>query len=161
MIVTTAASDLTDGIGFLPGTEEEKMLPWLGAFTDNLEVLLTDPEDDMCAKELTISHTASRYMQFKSINFMRGRSFQNTFVVVDEAQNLTPHQIKTLVTRVGEGSKIVLLGDLDQIDNKFLTVYSSGLTHVIENMMGSDYMGHVELKGSPRSVLAEDAAIRL
>lgn len=161
MIITTAASDLTESIGFLPGTEEEKMLPWLGAFTDNLEVLLTDPDDNNEKREMTIATTASRYMQFKSINFMRGRSFQQTFIIVDEAQNLTPHQIKTLITRVGEGSKIILLGDLHQIDNPFLTRHSSGLTHVIENMRDSELVAHIELKGSPRSELAEDAANRL
>lgn len=162
ILITKSMSKLEEDIGFLPGTEADKMWPVLECFMDNLEVILFEGDTEAHpSKEMTINHILERYIQPKAINFMRGRSFQNTFIIVDEVQNLTPHQVKTLVTRVGQSSKIVLLGDLNQIDNPFLTEYSSGLAYVINRMRDSEYVGHVELKGSPRSDLAEDASTRL
>lgn len=156
IIVARSSDGLGDDIGALPGTEEEKVKPWLGAIQDNLEVLLSDADPGMGSLEY-----AERYIQYKSINFMRGRSFQNTLIILDEGQNLTPSQMKTLVTRVGQGSKMVVLGDLTQIDNPYLSPYSSGLTHVVENFKDSRIAAHVKLVGSPRSPIAEEGAERL
>lgn len=152
IITARAAQNLDEDIGFLPGTEEEKVTPWLGAIQDNLEYLFKGEE-----YQGSSAAYAEKYIQYKSINFMRGRSIQDSLFILDEAQNLTPHQIKTLVTRVGEGSKIVVLGDLSQIDNPYLSKYSSGLTHLIERMKPSHTTAHVNLKGSPRSALSEEA----
>lgn len=153
VIAARAAKNLDEEIGFLPGTESEKVGPWLGAIQDNIEVLFADAENVAdCVRMVE-----ERYVQYKSINFMRGRSIQNSWFLLDEAQNLTPHQIKTLVTRMGEGSKIVVLGDLAQIDNHLLSQYSSGLTHLIERMAESKLAAHIHLEGSPRSELAEQA----
>lgn len=158
IIAARAASGLDEDIGFLPGTEEEKVSPWLGAIRDNLEVIYADA--DPAALESSIELT-ERHIQYRSINFMRGRSIQDSYFILDEGQNLTPHQIKTLVTRIGKGSKMVVLGDLSQIDNPFLSQYSSGLTYLIENMKDSPLCAHINLKGSPRSPLSEDAGNRL
>lgn len=158
IIASRAANDLDKDIGFLPGTESEKVEPWLGAIQDNIEVLYADADPE--ALESAIEMT-ERHIQYRSINFMRGRSFQDSYMILDEAQNLTPHQIKTLVTRIGKGSKIVVLGDLSQIDNPFLSEYSSGLTYLIEKMKDSKLCAHIHLQGSPRSALSEDAGNRL
>lgn len=154
VIASRAAKNLDEDIGFLPGTEAEKVSPWLGAIQDNIEVLF-EGSDNL---ESCVQMVEERYLQYKSINFMRGRSIQNSWFLLDEAQNLTPHQIKTLVTRMGQGSKIVVLGDLAQIDNHLLSQYSSGLTYLIERMAESRTTAHVHLEGSPRSELAEEAA---
>lgn len=154
IIAARAAKNLDEDIGFLPGTEAEKVGPWLGAIQDNIEVLF----EGAANKENCVQMVEERYVQYKSINFMRGRSLQETWFLLDEAQNLTPHQIKTLVTRAGKGSKMVVLGDLAQIDNHLLSQYSSGLTYLIERMAESKLTAHVHLEGSPRSELAEEAA---
>ena len=116
IIVSRAAKDLDEPIGFLPGTEHEKVVPWLGAITDNLEVLMEDATD----LESAVAQL-ERYIDYRSLNYMRGRSIQNAIVIIDEAQNLTSHQVKTLTTRVGSNSKMIMLGDLSQIDNPYVS----------------------------------------
>lgn len=156
IVVSRSTNDLENDIGFLPGDESEKMGPWLGAFEDNLEAIFKEDADP--ASSLDYVRTKIHY---KTLNFMRGRSFQDTLFILDEAQNLTNHQIKSIVTRIGDGSKIIVLGNIDQIDNAYISKYSSGLTHLIEGMKGSDTFAFVNLKGSPRSRLAEEAGKRL
>jgi PhoH-like ATPase len=126
--------EIAESIGFLPGTEEEKMMPWLAAVTDTLEVLHKQDEN-MSGSLSYIMEKAN--IQFKSVNFMRGRSIQNTFVLLDECQNLTASQIKTIITRCGEGTKIVCSGNLAQIDSNYLSPVTSGLTYIVERFKTS------------------------
>jgi len=154
IIVTRNTPELAESIGFLPGSEEEKMLPWLGAITDTLEVL--HKNDENC--EGSISYIQERAnLQFKSINFMRGRSIQNTFVLLDECQNLTSAQLKTIITRCGEGTKIVCSGNLAQIDSNYLSPLTSGLTYIVESFKNFSGSAHVFLNGVERSKLASFA----
>ncbi|TRX54026.1 PhoH family protein [Thalassomonas sp. M1454] len=151
VIVTRSTPELAESIGFLPGTEEEKMAPWLAAITDSLEVLHKQDES-MSGSMNYIIEKAN--IQFKSVNFMRGRSIQNAIVLLDEAQNLTAAQLKTIITRCGEGTKIVCSGNLAQIDSNYLTALTSGLTFIVERF--KDYPGSatVNLNGVVRSSLA-------
>jgi PhoH-like ATPase len=151
IIVTRSIQGLDEDIGFLPGTEAEKMEPWLGAITDNLEALHWDDEDCVGSIEYVLDRVP---LQFKSLNYIRGRSFQHSLILIDESQNLTPHQIKTIVTRAGTGSKVVCLGNLAQIDTPYLTPVSSGLTYLTERFRLFPYGGTVQLQGVPRSALA-------
>lgn len=154
IIVTRSVQGLDEDIGFLPGTEAEKMEPWLGAITDNLEALHKDDEDGTGSVDYILQKVP---IQFKSLNFMRGRSFQDSFVLVDECQNLTPHQIKTIITRAGQGTKVVCLGNLSQIDTPYLSATSSGLTYLAERFKGFNRGMGITLQGVPRSALAEYA----
>ncbi len=161
IIITRATVPVGDDIGFLPGTEEEKMLPWMGALEDNLEVLHlgsgnTDTTQDW-TKNPTMELIRSR-IKVKSMNFMRGRTFLNKFLIIDEAQNLTPKQMKTLVTRAGPGTKIVCLGNIAQIDTPYLTEGSSGLTYVVDRFKGWPHSGHITLQRGERSRLADYAS---
>ena len=132
IIVTRVTVPVGEDIGFLPGTEEEKMSPWMGAFDDNLEVLnKSDSDGGEWGRAATQDLIRSR-IKIKSLNFMRGRTFVNKFLIIDEAQNLTPKQVKTLVTRAGPGTKILCLGNIAQIDTPYLTDGSSGLTYVVD-----------------------------
>jgi len=154
ILVTRSVQGLDEDIGFLPGTEAEKMCPWLGAITDNLEALHCDDED----REGSIDYILQKVpLQFKSLNFIRGRSFQHTFLLIDECQNLTPHQMKTIITRAGAGTKVVCLGNLGQIDTPYLSAPSSGLTYLAERFKDFAAGAHITLRGVPRSVLAEYA----
>jgi len=158
IIVTRATVPVGEDIGFLPGTEEEKMQPWMGAFDDNLEVLQkSDDSAGDWGRAATQELIRSR-IKVKSMNFMRGRTFVNKFVIIDEAQNLTPKQMKTLVTRAGPGTKIVCLGNIAQIDTPYLTEGSSGLTYVVDRFKGWSHSGHVTLARGERSRLADHAA---
>lgn len=158
IIVTRATVPVGEDIGFLPGTEEEKMQPWMGAFDDNLEVLQkSDDSAGEWGRAATQELIRSR-IKVKSMNFMRGRTFVNKFVIIDEAQNLTPKQMKTLVTRAGPGTKIVCLGNIAQIDTPYLTEGSSGLTFVVDRFKGWSHSGHVTLARGERSRLADHAA---
>lgn len=158
IIVTRSTQGLDEDIGFLPGTEEEKMEPWLGAITDNLEALHYDDED----AEGSIDYILKKVpLHFKSLNYIRGRSFQHSLILIDESQNLTPHQIKTIVTRAGNGSKVICLGNLSQIDTPYLSATSSGLTNLIERFKGFRHGGSIRLQGVPRSLLAEYAETNL
>jgi PhoH-like ATPase len=158
IIVTRVTVPVGEDIGFLPGTEEEKMSPWMGAFDDNLEVLnKSDSDAGEWGRAATQDLIRSR-IKIKSLNFMRGRTFVNKFLIVDEAQNLTPKQIKTLVTRAGPGTKIVCLGNIAQIDTPYLTEGSSGLTYVVDRFKGWTHSGHVTLARGERSRLADHAS---
>ncbi|OWT56215.1 PhoH family protein [Candidimonas nitroreducens] len=166
IIITRATVPVGDDIGFLPGTEEEKMLPWMGALEDNLEVLhLGANGSDLAgaapgpdwSKNSTMELIRSR-IKVKSMNFMRGRTFLNKFLIIDEAQNLTPKQMKTLVTRAGPGTKIVCLGNIAQIDTPYLTEGSSGLTYAVDRFKGWPHAGHITLQRGERSRLADYAS---
>jgi PhoH-like ATPase len=158
IIVTRATVPVGEDIGFLPGTEEEKMQPWMGAFDDNLEVLQkTDDAAGEWGRAATQELIRSR-LKVKSMNFMRGRTFVDKYLIIDEAQNLTPKQMKTLVTRAGPGTKIICLGNIAQIDTPYLTEGSSGLTYVVDRFKGWAHSGHVTLARGERSRLADYAS---
>ncbi|MGK5038208.1 PhoH family protein [Janthinobacterium sp. LB3P118] len=158
IIVTRVTVPVGEDIGFLPGTEEEKMSPWMGAFDDNLEVLnKSDSDGGEWGRAATQDLIRSR-IKIKSLNFMRGRTFVNKFLIIDEAQNLTPKQVKTLVTRAGPGTKILCLGNIAQIDTPYLTEGSSGLTYVVDRFKGWTHSGHVTLARGERSRLADHAS---
>jgi len=158
IIVTRVTVPVGEDIGFLPGTEEEKMSPWMGAFDDNLEVLnKSDGDAGEWGRAATQDLIRSR-IKIKSLNFMRGRTFVNKFLIIDEAQNLTPKQIKTLITRAGPGTKILCLGNIAQIDTPYLTEGSSGLTYVVDRFKGWAHSGHVTLARGERSRLADHAS---
>ncbi|SMC22140.1 PhoH-like ATPase [Andreprevotia lacus DSM 23236] len=158
IIMTRVTVPVGEDIGFLPGTEEEKMQPWMGALEDNLDVLnQTDAEAGDWGRAATRDLIRSR-IKVKSLNFMRGRTFLNKFLIIDEAQNLTPKQMKTLITRAGPGTKVVCLGNISQIDTPYLTEGSSGLTFVVDRFKGWAHGGHVTLQRGERSRLADHAA---
>jgi PhoH-like ATPase len=158
IIMTRVTVPVGEDIGFLPGTEEEKMTPWMGALEDNLDVLnKTDDEAGEWGRAATRDLIRSR-IKVKSLNFMRGRTFINKFLIIDEAQNLTPKQMKTLITRAGPGTKVVCLGNIAQIDTPYLTEGSSGLTYVVDRFKGWAHSGHVTLTRGERSRLADHAA---
>ena len=165
IIFTRVTVPVGEDIGFLPGTEEEKMTPWMGALEDNLEVLIK-PLDSSGTNGTSTSSDWGRAatndlirsrIKVKSLNFMRGRTFLNKFLIIDEAQNLTPKQMKTLITRAGPGTKVVCLGNIAQIDTPYLTEGSSGLTYVVDRFKGWDHSGHVTLQRGERSRLADHA----
>lgn len=159
IIMTRVTVPVGEDIGFLPGTEEEKMLPWMGALEDNLDVLnMGDGEGtNEWGRAATMDLIRSR-IKVKSLNFMRGRTFLNKYLIIDEAQNLTPKQMKTLVTRAGPGTKVICLGNIAQIDTPYLTEGSSGLTYVVDRFKGWPHAGHVTLQRGERSRLADYAA---
>jgi len=158
IIMTRVTVPLGEDIGFLPGTEEEKMQPWMGALEDNLDVLnASDESGGEWGRAATRDLVRSR-IKIKSLNFMRGRTFVNKWLIIDEAQNLTPKQMKTLVTRAGPGTKVVCLGNIAQIDTPYLTEGSSGLTYVVDRMKDWGHAGHVTLARGERSRLADHAA---
>ncbi len=151
LIVARSTPPMAEDIGFLPGTEEEKMAPWLAAFDDNLEVLHGNDESPFSSIEY-VKDKAN--IQFKSLNFMRGRSFNNAYIVIDEAQGLTQFQLKSIITRVGGNSKIVVLGNLAQIDNKYISPLTSGLTYLVEKSKHFPHAGIMHVNGIERSRLA-------
>jgi PhoH-like ATPase len=158
IIMTRVTVPVGEDIGFLPGTEEEKMTPWMGALEDNLDVL-NKTDDDAGEWGRAATHDLIRSkIKIKSLNFMRGRTFINKYLILDEAQNLTPKQMKTLITRAGPGTKVVCLGNIAQIDTPYLTEGSSGLTYVVDRMKGWSHSGHVTLQRGERSRLADHAA---
>ncbi len=157
IIMTRVTIPLGEDIGFLPGTEEEKMEPWMGALMDNLEVLTKSAEGGNWGRAATNDLLRNR-IKIRSLDFMRGRTFLNRFVILDEAQNLTPKQMKALVTRAGPGTKIVCLGNIAQIDTPYLTETTSGLTYVVNRFRGWAHAGHVTLVRGERSRLADFAS---
>ncbi|MCC2635971.1 MAG: hypothetical protein K0S48_3857 [Ramlibacter sp.] len=158
IIMTRATVSVGEDIGFLPGTEEEKMGPWMGALDDNLEVLgKTEGAAGEWGRAATNELIRSR-IKIKSMNFMRGRTFLNKYVILDEAQNLTPKQMKTLITRAGPGTKIICMGNLAQIDTPYLTEGSSGLTFAVDKFKGWPHSGHITLARGERSRLADFAS---
>jgi PhoH-like ATPase len=158
ILVTRVTVPVGEDIGFLPGTEEEKMGPWMGALDDNLEVLArSDSSAGDWGRAATNDLVRSK-IKIKSLNFMRGRTFLNKYVIIDEAQNLTPKQMKTLITRAGPGTKIICLGNLAQIDTPYLTEGSSGLTFAVDRFKGWPHSGHLTLARGERSRLADFAS---
>ncbi len=157
IIMTRATVPVGEDIGYLPGTEEEKMQPWMGALEDNLEVLNQgDPAAGEWGRSATQDLIRSR-IRVKAMSFMRGRTFINKFLIIDEAQNLTPKQMKTLITRAGPGTKVVCLGNIAQIDTPYLTEGSSGLSFVVERFRNWAHAGHITLQRGERSRLADFA----
>ncbi|WP_374510237.1 PhoH family protein [Niveibacterium sp.] len=159
IIMTRVTVPVGEDIGFLPGTEEEKMAPWMGALEDNLDVLNGNAEEGghyggEWGRAATRDLIRTR-IKIKSLNFMRGRTFINKFLIIDEAQNLTPKQMKTLITRAGPGTKVVCLGNIAQIDTPYLTEGSSGLTYVVDRFKGWAHSGHITLQRGERSRLAD------
>ena len=158
IIMTRVTVPVGEDIGFLPGTEEEKMNPWMGALDDNLDVLnKSDDEAGEWGRAATRDLVRSR-IKVKSLNFMRGRTFLNKYLIIDEAQNLTPKQMKTLITRAGPGTKVVVMGNIAQIDTPYLTEGSSGLTYVVDRFKGWPHSAHITLQRGERSRLADHAA---
>ena len=157
IIVTRATVSIGDEIGFLPGTEEEKMTPWMGALTDNIEVLTHSEEGGEWGRAATNDLLASR-IKVRSMSFMRGRTFLNRFVIIDEAQNITPKQMKALVTRAGPGTKMICLGNVGQIDTPYLTETTSGLTFAVDRFKDWSHSAHITLHRGERSRLADFAS---
>jgi len=160
IIMTRETVAVGEDIGFLPGTEEEKMAPWMGALIDNLELLShQDSETTETPWEKDTTHNIiMEKVKIRSLNFMRGRTFLNRYLIIDEAQNLTPKQIKTLITRAGPGTKIICIGNLAQIDTPYLTATSSGLTYVVDKFKSWPHGAHITLKRGERSRLADYAS---
>jgi len=157
IIVTRATVSIGDEIGFLPGTEEEKMTPWMGALTDNIEVLTHSDEGGEWGRAATNDLLANR-IKIRSMSFMRGRTFLNRFVIIDEAQNITPKQMKALVTRAGPGTKMICLGNVGQIDTPYLTETTSGLTFAVDRFKSWSHSAHITLQRGERSRLADFAS---
>jgi len=157
IIMTRVTIPLGEDIGFLPGTEEEKMEPWMGALMDNLEVLTQSQEGGNWGRAATNDLLRNR-IKIRSLNFMRGRTFLNRYIILDEAQNLTPKQMKALVTRAGPGTKIACLGNVAQIDTPYLTETTSGITYAVNRFRGWDHSGHITLVRGERSRLADFAS---
>jgi PhoH-like ATPase len=154
IIVTRSTPEIAESIGFLPGTEEEKMAPWLAAITDSLEALHKNDENIKGSMSYIMEKAN---IQFKSVNFMRGRSLQNAIVILDESQNLTASQLKTIITRCGEGTKLICAGNLSQIDSNYLNALTSGLTYIVEKFKNFSGSASINLDGVVRSRLAEFA----
>jgi PhoH-like ATPase len=157
IIMTRVTVPLGEDIGFLPGTEEEKMTPWMGALMDNLEVLTQTEEGGDWGRAATNDLLRNR-IKIRSLNFMRGRTFLNRFIIIDEAQNLSPKQMRALITRAGPGTKMVCLGNIGQIDTPYLSETTSGLTFVVDRFKGWAHSGHVTLMRGERSRLADHAS---
>jgi PhoH-like ATPase len=157
VVVTRATVSIGDDIGFLPGTEEEKMTPWMGALTDNIEVLTQSEEGGDWGRAATNDLLANR-IKIRSMSFMRGRTFLNRYVIIDEAQNITPKQMKALLTRAGPGTKMVCLGNVAQIDTPYLTETTSGLTFAVDRFKQWAHSAHITLQRGERSRLADFAS---
>jgi len=154
MLVSRPVIPMGKDIGYLPGTKEEKLINWMQPIYDNLEYILTirkrkERVDDLIEGDL---------LQLEALTYMRGRSIPNQFIIIDEAQNLTPHEIKTVVSRAGNNTKMVLTGDPYQIDSPYLDSSSNGLSYAVERMKGQEMFGHVTLTKNERSALASLAA---
>ena len=157
IIVTRATVSIGEEIGFLPGTEEEKMTPWMGALTDNIEVLTHSDEGGEWGRAATNDLLANR-IKVRSMSFMRGRTFLNRYVIIDEAQNITPKQMKALLTRAGPGTKMICLGNVAQIDTPYLTETTSGLTFAVDRFKQWAHSAHITLQRGERSRLADFAS---
>ncbi len=160
IVMTRVTVTVGDDIGFLPGTEEEKMAPWMGALMDNLEVLSDSDIGGEWGRAATNDLLHSR-IKIRSLNYMRGRTFLNRYVIIDEAQNLTRKQMTTLITRAGPGTKVVCIGNIVQIDTPYLSETTSGLTYVVDGFKSWRHSGHITLLRGERSRLADFAAEEL
>ena len=148
VIVSRPVQPLGKDIGFLPGSLEEKMTPWLMPIQDNLQTLLGNNKS---ALEMYVENGK---IEIEALTYIRGRSISNAYIIIDEAQNLTKHEIKTIITRIGDGTKIILTGDIEQIDNIYVNETSNGLAHAIESFKQHPIAGHVTFKKGERSELA-------
>ena len=155
IIMTRVTVPVGEDIGYLPGTEEEKMTPWMGALMDNLEVLTNIDDGGSDWGRAATNDLLANRIKIRSVNFMRGRTFLNRYIIIDEAQNLTSKQLKTLVTRAGPGTKVICLGNIAQIDTPYLTETTSGLTYVIDRFRNWEHSGHITLIRGERSRLAD------
>ena len=160
IVMTRETISVGEDIGYLPGTEEEKMTPWMGALLDNLEVLTDTDEGGGWGKRATSDILQDR-IKIRSLSFMRGRTFLNRYIIIDEAQNLTVKQLRTLVTRAGPGSKVVCLGNIAQIDTPYLDGKTSGLSFIVDRFREWEHSGHITLTRGERSRLADYATSRL
>ena len=155
MIVSRPIQPLGKDLGFLPGTMEEKMAPWLTPIQDNLQFLMGN-------NKTTLRDYIERgIIEIEALTYIRGRSIANAFIIIDEAQNLTNHELKTIITRVGEGTKIILTGDVEQIDNAYIDATTNGLTHAVEKFKHPEFAGHITLHKGERSKVATFAAKHL
>ena len=152
LVVSRPVMPMGKDIGYLPGSMQEKMAPWLAPIQDNLKFLTGDDQTTLD------QYLDKGIVEMEALTYIRGRSIANAYIVIDEAQNLTAHEIKTILTRVGEGTKIVLTGDIEQIDNVYINEMSSGLTHAVEKFKGLELSGHVTLRKGERSKVASMAA---
>ncbi len=152
IVVTKPVEPVGKDIGFLPGTMEEKMLPWLAPIQDNLQFLFGN---DRITLDM---HIDEGRIEVEAMTYIRGRSISNAFIIIDEVQNMNRHEIKTVLTRVGEGTKIVLTGDIEQIDNVYIDATNNGLTYVVEKLKNEDVSGHITLLKGERSRVASVAA---
>jgi PhoH-like ATPase len=159
IIITRESMPMGEDIGFLPGNEEQKLMPWMAAFTDNLDFLTSDMGDGV--HRVSATDLMKRSIKMRSISFMKGRTFHEKFLIIDEVQDLTKRQVKNLATRAGPGTKIVALGNVAQIDTQYLTAEASGLTHLVETFKSWDFAAHVTLVQGERSPLADFAADNL
>lgn len=141
-------------IGFLPGSKEEKLGAWMGAINDNLEFLMDRGHPDAKTEEKIDYLFSSGQIEVDSLTYIRGRSLPQQYIIIDDAQNLTPHEVKTIISRAGNGTKIVLTGDPYQIDNPYLDASSNGLTYLVERFKGQELFGHITFSKSERSALA-------
>ena len=157
MLEVMTSHSIGEDIGFLPGTEEEKMTPWMGAMTDNIEVLTQSQDGGEWGRAATNDLLSSR-IKIRSMSFMRGRTFLNRYVIIDEAQNITPKQMKALLTRAGPGTKMVCLGNVGQIDTPYLTETTSGLTFAVDRFKQWEHSAHITLQRGERSRLADFAS---
>jgi PhoH-like ATPase len=161
LIVTRAIIPIGNDIGFLPGNKEEKLTPWMGAIFDNLEFLTEGMEvekysrGDPTPAERVEELLALGFLELEALTFIRGRSIPNQWIILDEGQNLTKDQMKTIISRAGEGTKIIITGDIEQVDNHRLNSSNNGLVHVIESFKGQDIYGHITLTKTERSKLSE------
>jgi len=159
LLISRPIMPLGKDLGYLPGTKEEKLENWMEPIFDNLEYILTSLRKNANHRLLTVKELiASEVIQLEALTYMRGRSIPRQFIIVDEAQNLTPHEIKTVVTRLGNNAKMVLTGDPYQIDSPYLDSDSNGLTYCVDRMKDQDLFGHVLFTKSERGRLASIAA---
>ncbi|MFA6636860.1 MAG: PhoH family protein, partial [Candidatus Omnitrophota bacterium] len=162
ILISRPVMPLGRDIGYLPGTKDEKMASWMGPIFDNLEYILNAEKKDRNVKSTSKAQIEKlikeEVLELEAMTFMRGRSIPDSFIVIDEAQNLTPHEVKTLISRAGSGTKMVLTGDPYQIDNPYLDSSSNGLTYCVEKMKGQKMYGHITMTRSERSELASLAA---
>jgi len=152
IVISRPVQPVGKDIGFLPGTLENKMLPWLKPIQDNIQFIMGND------KTMLESYVERGQIEIEALTYIRGRSISNAFVIIDEAQNLTAHEVKTIITRVGENTKIVLTGDIEQIDNVYTNETSNGLTYAVEKFKESELAGHITFKKGERSKLATAAA---
>ncbi|TDX46475.1 PhoH family protein [Orenia marismortui] len=159
LIVTRPIVPMGNDLGFLPGDKDEKLAPWMRPIFDNMEFLVGGKDENTASAVADLKEMG--LIEMEAITYIRGRSIPNQFIIVDEAQNLTPHEIKTIITRAGENTKIVLTGDPYQIDHPYLDSNSNGLTYLVERLKDKELVGHITLSKGERSELAEIAASSL